>query len=98
MGGASNMSQWTSKVAKGPMQQAHAESVGSANSNGLGHSLLDRIGHTPLVSLGSLTVTRARVEILGKAEWLNPGGSVKDRAAANIVAEARKCGKLGAGK
>ena len=34
------------------------------------------------------------VEILGKAEWLNPGGSVKDRAAANIVAQARASGKL----
>jgi cysteine synthase B len=38
------------------------------------------------------------VEILGKAEWFNPGGSVKDRAAASIVAEARAAGKLGPGK
>jgi S-sulfo-L-cysteine synthase (O-acetyl-L-serine-dependent) len=38
------------------------------------------------------------VEVLGKAEWYNPGGSVKDRAAANIIAEARRSGKLGPGK
>jgi len=37
-------------------------------------------------------------EILGKAEWLNPGGSVKDRAAASIVAQARASGKLTSGK
>jgi cysteine synthase B len=38
------------------------------------------------------------VEILGKAEWLNPGGSIKDRAASNIVAQARASGKLTSGK
>jgi cysteine synthase B len=38
------------------------------------------------------------VEILGKAEWLNPGGSVKDRAAANIVSQAQASGKLTSGK
>jgi cysteine synthase B len=38
------------------------------------------------------------VEILGKAEWLNPGGSIKDRAAANIVAQAQASGKLTSGK
>ena len=35
---------------------------------------------------------------MGKAEWYNPGGSVKDRAAARIVAEARRAGKLAPGK
>ena len=37
-------------------------------------------------------------QVLAKAEWANPGGSVKDRAAANIVAEANRTGKLVAGK
>src|SRR5262249_28374084 len=45
-----------------------------------------------------LTSDLPGVEILGKAEWLNPGGSVKDRAAANIVAEAHRDGKLTSGK
>ncbi len=38
------------------------------------------------------------VEILAKAEWMNPGGSVKDRAAARIVAEAEASGQLRPGK
>jgi cysteine synthase B len=38
------------------------------------------------------------IELLGKAEWHNPGGSVKDRAAANIVREAQRSGRLAAGK
>ena len=38
------------------------------------------------------------IEILAKAEWFNPGGSVKDRAASNIVREAEQAGKLGPGK
>ena len=38
------------------------------------------------------------VHLFGKAEWYNPGGSVKDRAAASIVTEARRSGKLAPGK
>jgi cysteine synthase B len=64
----------------------------------LGLSSLDRIGNTPLLRLQRLTSDLPGVEILGKAEWLNPGGSVKDRAAANIVAEAHRDGKLTSGK
>lgn len=59
---------------------------------------LDRIGNTPLLRLASLTRQLPEVEILGKAEWFNPGGSVKDRAAANIIAEGRRSGKFGPGK
>lgn len=64
----------------------------------LGHSLIERIGNTPLLRLDSLTRELPGVTLLGKAEWYNPGGSVKDRAAANIVAEARRRGQLAAGK
>jgi cysteine synthase B len=63
-----------------------------------GQSLLDRIGNTPLLRFDSLTAHLPRVTLLGKAEWHNPGGSVKDRAAANIVAEGRRSGKFSAGK
>ena len=55
----------------------------------LGQHTLDRIGNTPLLRLERLTRELPGVELLGKAEWLNPGGSVKDRAAANIIAVAR---------
>ncbi len=63
-----------------------------------GEVVLAQIGNTPLLSLGALTRDLPNVELLGKAEWRNPGGSVKDRAAAGIVTEARRSGKLVPGK
>jgi cysteine synthase B len=48
--------------------------------------------------LDALTGDFPGVQLFGKAEWYNPGGSVKDRAAANIVAEARRSGKLAPGR
>jgi cysteine synthase B len=64
----------------------------------LGRGLLDRIGNTPLLRLDHLTAHLPGVTLLGKAEWHNPGGSVKDRAAANIVAEGRRSGRFSPGK
>src|ERR1700691_2790256 len=63
-----------------------------------GQSLLDRIGNTPLLRFDRFTAHRPGVTLLGKAEWYNPGGSVKDRAAANIVAEGRRSGRFTPGK
>jgi S-sulfo-L-cysteine synthase (O-acetyl-L-serine-dependent) len=63
-----------------------------------GAALLAGIGNTPLLPLDALVRDYPGVQLLGKAEWYNPGGSVKDRAAAQIVAEARRAGKLGPGK
>lgn len=48
--------------------------------------LLDLIGNTPLLRLVALERDAPGVQIYAKAEWLNPGGSVKDRAAARMVA------------
>jgi cysteine synthase B len=78
----------------------HGESQDAASGLGetLGHSLIERIGNTPLLRLDAFTADLPGVALLGKAEWYNPGGSVKDRAASNIVVEARKSGKLGPGK
>jgi len=64
----------------------------------LGQSSLDRVGNTPLLRLERVAAEIPGVQILGKAEWLNPGGSIKDRAAANIVVQARREGKLIPGK
>ena len=55
-----------------------------------GLTLRERIGNTPLLRFDQLTAQLPRVTLLGKAEWHNPGGSVKDRAAANIVAEGHR--------
>jgi cysteine synthase B len=63
-----------------------------------GLSLLERIGNTPLLRFDQLTAELPGVTLLGKAEWHNPGGSVKDRAASNIVAQGRRSGRFGAGK
>jgi cysteine synthase B len=64
----------------------------------LGQSLLDRIGNTPLLRFDQLTTHLPEVTLLGKAEWHNPGGSVKDRAAASIVAQGRRSGQFSPGK
>ena len=79
-------------------QHAESRETGAGLGETLGHSLMERIGNTPLLRLDSVTRELAGVTLLGKAEWYNPGGSVKDRAAANIVAEARRRGQLYAGK
>jgi cysteine synthase A len=54
------------------------------------------VGHTPLIRLRGLSAETG-CEILGKAEFLNPGGSVKDRAALAIVLDAERRGVLRAG-
>jgi S-sulfo-L-cysteine synthase (O-acetyl-L-serine-dependent) len=63
-----------------------------------GQSLHDRIGNTPLLNFDRLTAHLPGITLLGKAEWYNPGGSVKDRAASNIVAAGRRSGKFADGK
>ena len=65
-----------------------------ATARALGVSLLDRIGNTPLLALERLTAHLGGVQILGKVEWVNPGGSIKDRAAASIILDAQKRGLL----
>jgi len=54
------------------------------------------VGNTPLIEIESLSAATG-CTILGKAEFLNPGGSVKDRAALFMVLEAEKAGLLKAG-
>ncbi len=70
----------------------------SASEKKLGKTILDRIGNTPLVRFDRLTAHLPGVRILAKAEWMNPGGSVKDRAASSIVAAARAAGQFPPGK
>jgi S-sulfo-L-cysteine synthase (O-acetyl-L-serine-dependent) len=58
-------------------------------------SVLDLIGRTPLLRLDRFIRPSSRVELFAKAEFLNPGGSVKDRAAAAILRDAARRGVLG---
>ena len=60
-------------------------------------SVLDLIGRTPLVRLHRFErEVPAGVELYAKAEWQNPGGSVKDRAAARMILEGEASGQAGA--
>lgn len=64
----------------------------------LGQTALERVGNTPLIRLERITRELPGIELLAKAEWFNPGGSVKDRAASAIVIEALADGRLAPGK
>jgi S-sulfo-L-cysteine synthase (O-acetyl-L-serine-dependent) len=80
------------KLAEVPVATADAKQAQ------LGVRSYDRVGNTPLIRLERVARDLPNVTLLGKAEWLNPGGSVKDRAVTNIVQQARAAGKLGSGK
>ena len=56
--------------------------------------LLDQIGNTPLLRLAKLNSQFSGVEIYAKAEFFNPGGSVKDRAAHNMILDGERSGRL----
>lgn len=58
------------------------------------HSLLSQIGNTPLIRLAKVDEDLPGVEIYAKAEFFNPGGSVKDRAGLNMILEGERSGKL----
>jgi cysteine synthase B len=63
-----------------------------ADSDG---NLLDRIGNTPLLRLQRVTRDLPPgVDVYAKAEWFNPGGSVKDRPALNMILDGERSGRL----
>jgi len=72
---------------------------GPAGKPAIGQSLLDRIGNTPLLRLERITRGLPKdVEIYAKAEWFNPGGSVKDRPVRRIIDDAERDGRLASGR
>lgn len=58
------------------------------------HSILDFIGNTPLIEIKHLNPNPSKVKIFAKLEYMNPGGSIKDRAALFLINEAEKSGAL----
>jgi cysteine synthase B len=64
----------------------------------LGRSVVDLIGNTPLLSFKRVAQAVSPVQVLAKAEWYNPGGSVKDRAALSMVLDGERRGLLRSGK
>jgi len=59
-----------------------------------GRSVLDLIGNTPLLGFKRIDADLSGVKVLGKAEWANPGGSVKDRAALSMILDGERRGLL----
>jgi len=57
-------------------------------------SLLEQIGNTPLLRLAKLDAEFSGIKIFGKAEFFNPGGSVKDRAGLNMILDGERTGRL----
>jgi S-sulfo-L-cysteine synthase (O-acetyl-L-serine-dependent) len=72
--------------------------VSASEAGGRPTSLLSRIGNTPLLRFARIGKEFAGVELYAKAEWFNPGGSVKDRAAYAMIREGERSGALTHGK
>lgn len=67
----------------------------ASESDGMNGSILSKVGNTPLLKITNISKeVNPNVEIYAKAEWHNPGGSVKDRAALNMILEGEKSGEL----
>jgi len=62
------------------------------------HSLLDQIGNTPLLHLANIGREFPNIDFYAKAEWFNPGGSVKDRPALSMIEAGLTSGVLRPGK
>ncbi|HLV96942.1 MAG TPA: cysteine synthase family protein [Candidatus Acidoferrales bacterium] len=64
----------------------------------IGRGLLEQVGNTPLLRIERVTAEFPNVQFYAKAEWFNPGGSVKDRAALSMIREGERTGRLRPGK
>src|ERR1700732_703812 len=60
--------------------------------------ILARVGNTPLLRIRLFEAEAPEVEIYGKAEFMNPGGSVKDRPALRMIEDGERSGRLTADK
>jgi cysteine synthase B len=58
------------------------------------HDVIGNVGNTPLLRLAKIGADFPGIEIYAKAEYFNPGGSVKDRPALNIILEGERSGRL----
>jgi S-sulfo-L-cysteine synthase (O-acetyl-L-serine-dependent) len=67
-----------------------ASEQGSSRNPKAVNSILEQIGKTPMLRFVNITKELDRVSIYGKAEWFNPGGSVKDRPALRMIEEGER--------
>ena len=77
---------------------ASSERESAAQPGRAGEALLERIGNTPLLRLERVGREFPNAEFCAKAEWFNPGGSVKDRPALSMIQAGLASGALRAGK
>jgi S-sulfo-L-cysteine synthase (O-acetyl-L-serine-dependent) len=84
-------------LAVGERQQISVE-LPVHGTNPAGQNLLERIGNTPLLRISRVAAQVPQVEISAKAEWFNPGGSVKDRAGLSMIQAGLASGALRPGK
>src|SRR3989442_438859 len=75
-------------------QNARASALQNSGTRQEPRDVLALIGHTPLLRLQRVGADFPGVEFYAKAEWANPGGSVKDRPAMNIIREAERAGLM----
>src|ERR1700677_2247754 len=68
--------------------------VAAVQSDKQTRSVLELIGNTPMVRFKRIGKEFPSVELLAKAEWFNPGGSVKDRAALSMILDGERRGLL----
>src|ERR1700686_2439146 len=80
------------------MPAATAKIERGTTSGAIGQSVLERIGNTPLLRLERVGRKFPNVEFAAKAEWFNPGGSVKDRPALGMIQAGLASGALSPGK
>jgi cysteine synthase B len=85
-------------AANNPTAAAGLPTKGAGVRASVGQHLLERIGNTPLLRLERACAEFPNAEFCAKAEWFNPGGSVKDRAAYSMIREGERRGELRAGK
>src|SRR5260370_4134204 len=85
----------TGHIAASPRESTVQE---GAQQGRTGESLLDRIGNTPLLQLERVVREFPNAEFCAKAEWFNPGGSVKDRPALSMIQAGLASGALRPGK
>ena len=86
------------KAANNPGASTEKASTSATARVPIGQNILERIGNTPLLRLKHASAEFPNIEFCAKAEWFNPGGSVKDRAAYSMIREGERRGDLRAGK
>lgn len=80
------------------MISANKPGLSSERLARLGHGLLEYVGNTPLLKIERVTAEFPNIDFYAKAEWFNPGGSVKDRAAYSMICQGERTGQLRPGK